>query len=211
MKSSFLSILLSVLAAISVAQNFELGINGGITHYSVHNFYSGAVYEDVNRYQTSANSVPVSASAMYNYKKFRFGVAVESNTISYKSTSVPDYGGLIDPPSYQYNVHQTPVKLVVNRVAQFKKLSGYVGLSGLYSFMKTQSKVIFPPGSGTETSVSHSGNGIGFAAQAGATYFITKHIGFNTELSGRYNNFPSGPLDKNIISVPVSVGFRYKL
>ncbi len=211
MKSTFFSILLSVLAAISVAQTFEFGINGGITRYTVHNFYAGTEFENATHFQTSVNSVPISASVMYNYKKFQFGMAVERNTITYKSMTEPDFGGIFDPVSFQYTVHQTPVKLVVNRVVHMKKLSGYVGLSGLYSFTKTQSKIIYPPSWGSENTQNNAGNGIGFAAQAGANYFITKHIGFNAEVSGRYNTFPTGALDKNIISVPVTIGFRYKL
>ena len=201
MKSSFLSILLSVLAAISVAQNFEFGINGGLASYAVHNVYSKGVYNNVNLYQSSVISVPVSASVLYDYKKLQLGAAIETSTINYKSRYEPDFGIL---PYITLNniVHETPVKLFANKVFKLKKVVGYVGLSGLYNFLKTPANEF--------NQASHT-TSIGFGAQAGATYFISKHIGFNAEVSGRYNSFPSGPLDKNTFSFPASLGFRYKL
>ena len=201
MKSSFLSILFSILAAISVAQNFELGLNADLADYSVHNIYSKGVYNNVTLYQSSVIAVPLSASVLYNYKKFQFGAAIETSTINYKSRYQPDFG-ILPYITLNNRVHETPVKLFANKLLHFKKIEGYVGLSGLYNFLKS---------AGNEFVQTSHTSSIGFGAQAGATYFISKHIGLNAEISGRSNNFPAGPLDKNIITVPVTIGFRYKL
>ena len=152
-------------------------------------------------YQSSVIAVPLSASVLYNYKKFQFGAAIETSTINYKSRYQPDFG-ILPYITLNNRVHETPVKLFANKLLHFKKIEGYVGLSGLYNFLKS---------AGNEFVQTSHTSSIGFGAQAGATYFISKHIGFNAEISGRSNNFPAGPLDKNIITVPVTIGFRYKL
>ena len=211
MKKSFLAILLSALAATASAQNFEFGLNGGLANYTVHNVYEGSSYQDFNHFQSSIVSTVMSLQAMYLFKNYQVGIAIESNTLSYKSIVRPDIPiGFELFPVFQYTDHQTPVKLFINRVFKFKKLEAYGGLSAEYIFTKNQSKIIAPPSPANEQTTQNTTRLAG-ALQAGATYFITKHIGINAEVAGEYNNFPAGTLDKNIFSVPVTLGVRYKL
>ncbi len=198
------------MTAGASAQNFEFGADGGLVDYSVHNVYMASSYADFNHYQTSVTAPILSARAMFVYKNYQFGMTVEDRTLSYKCDIYPDImPAIADANTFQYTMHELPVKLFVNRLVRLHKFELYGGLSVAYVFSKLDSKIVFPPSYGDEE--IQKSIRITASLQVGATYFFTRHLGINAEVACEENNFAAGPLDKNVFSFPVLVGVRYKL
>ena len=212
MKKIFFLIAVLLAATCSFAQKFELGLNGGLVSHSVHTVYSAGGVQDFARFQTRITSPVVSLKGMYVTKHYQCGIRADYTILIYKSQDYPEMPhGLVTPISRQYRTREVLAALFVNRVFHFHKFAATAGFSAGYVFSNTSGKIIDPPSWGDGYMKLASQNTLTAALNVDATYFVTKRIGVNAELSGELCNYPTGPLDKNLIAFPVTLGVRYKL
>jgi hypothetical protein len=210
MKDIIFSILILSATASSFAQKFELGINGGLAHYNIHDSPQGFDYLNFTGFQSSVIAPSISLKGMYIYKHYRFGIDAGYRVLTYKYIREPEAGWIfLATTTNKTTIREIPMNIFVNRTVTFNRLEVYGGFSAGYVLVDAKTEVLSPagwPGSGR-----HSDGRLTGGIQAGATFFVTKRLGINAEVQGVYNNFPAGPLDHNTISVPVSIGIRYKL
>lgn len=210
MRSTLFAIAIMASAATVKAQKFEFGLSGGVASYSVHDNYMGIAYQDFKHFQSAVVAPIAGLKAIYNTGKYQVGLGVEGSSFSYKCIRYPEAGPFMSPmPVVQFKTLEMPVSLFANRVIKARAFVLYGGLSVQYIVSNTQPKVIYPPAMENGGNIANSR--IGGAAQAGATWFVTKHLGINAEVAAQYSRPAAGPLDKNKVIVPAMLGIHYKL
>ena len=117
-----------------------------------------------------------------------------------------------------------PIRLGINREVHLGRFVTYLGCSAGYIFVPQiqgynfDEKEFLSPSAVTTISsdrnpfAKNSFFGLSAGAQIGATYFITKHFGVNTEFQADYLRFNQGSIiSTHSYSFPITLGLRYKL
>ena len=214
MKKSIIALLV-FLASASYAQNFEIGINGGIGWNTL-----PPNTRIIGSTNSSEKGSPPSFAGMlkvaYNYNKWRFGLETGYLTLSYKFRGLQYYyinGQLVE----MFSPYQTatlgnpaiPVKIFADRKKSWNHYEIYGGISAGYVFL-THSFIPpaefqpfpTPPNHGTGTTVG---------LHTGATYYFNKHIGINAEIQGNYMVLKNKNREYRLYEFPATIGIRYKL
>jgi hypothetical protein len=192
MKYLFLPMLLFITNSL-FAQNFLLGINGGLMHDAVHNTTQGSIIEDADKFQDHVISPDVSIKAMYVHNHYQYGIAVDYRTLSYKINYIDEIWGQAEFIKLQFKDQDIPLKLFINRTIQLNHVELYGGISLGYVFISET----------FGSTVQHPNSAVG-DLHIGVTYFVTKKVGINLELAGEYINYP--PLNQEDHSFPPYLG-----
>jgi hypothetical protein len=227
MKAIFFSTLLLFIAAVSFAQKFEIGVNGGAAISNVVSSKSLPEGEGTVSKEWPLIDIPsVSVKAMLTRNLWKYGISIDYSVFSYRvprSSAIIDRvfspGTNIDEFYEQLRKHDEatygtktisyiPVKLFANRTfARNKHREIYGGLSAGYIFIvKTET-----PQTASSSFKNNHTAGYSAGLQFGATYFVSKRIGINAEINGDYMNITSGQSNFTVITIPVTLGVRYKL
>jgi hypothetical protein len=199
-----LSAALLLLTVPVYAQHFEAGISGGVVKNSLHNVWFGSNnFDDFTYFQSSVITPIVTVKVIYVSKYYQLGIDAGCRTLFFKNHEYIKY----DVITYQTTNNDLPVKLFLNRRLCFKHIDVYGGIYGAYIINHSHKQNTIIPG---DVYNQHD-NRLAAGLQIGATYFITKHVGINAEVSIEHNNYPSGPLDNNKFSFPVSLSLRYRI
>jgi hypothetical protein len=208
MRTLLLSVL--ILAATSLhAQHFQIGIDGG----AVYGSKPAIVGEqfDNNQHRFIAGGI----RAMYDCHHWQCGVSIGYRTNSF-SGSFHFYGDDFstlpppDPKPIKFSVSQKeiPLRLFINRKIAFKRLETYIGPFIGYTFAVDKIVVSVP----NEPYPTYHHDWLVGGVQVGATYFVTKRLGINVELSGEYNVRSGSKKDEYAkYSFPATLGIRCKL
>lgn len=194
------------------AQKFEIGVNGGIGYNT-----TPAISETYTSVNSSAQAPPASVAGMlklaYNYKKWQFGIEAGYINLTYKFWGKQYY--IINSQIVElYNQPEKgtlgnpaiPVKLFTDRKIVFKHSEIYGGISAGYVLLTNG---FIPPAEFNQVVPSKHGNGFTAGIQAGATYFVTKHIGINAEFQGNYMALSLDGTKYNLFEFPETLGIRY--
>jgi hypothetical protein len=204
------------------AQNFEFGANGGTVLYH-------SIADQVAHADNSKNTLPTANARLYlNKKKWQFGVSFDYRSFAeiFRSRFSLNY----DPsaPSYpipmysfdtvRYLTNNKTLSVLAFRVVNCHSFQFYFGFSAGYGISTTRTYGVEEI---TNSSASHyayttsqscyQANMIG-----GCTWYMTKHLGFNTEV-GKYLCWTASDLKYGTIQqqyevcFPVTFGLRYRL
>lgn len=206
-----LLLLLMVLPMMAQAQNFEFGVNGGL---SLHTRPAG------NRYtwqEDTKASYYLSARANLKLPRYRLGIGVEM--VNIRQTNNLSY-------NYTYEVQNNIAKPLIvphaylNRT--FNRSNGYAYIGAMLgaAIAKTGVNVWQYTTAGTTsgyTTEYFSVTGLTGGLQAGWMFTIARNLGLNTEAAVRLTNFkyePPTPTPDNryryrVFYFPFSVGLRY--
>lgn len=203
--------LLMMLPVMAQAQNFEFGVNGGL---SLHARPAG------NRFTWQEDpkaSYYLSARANLKLPRYRFGVGVEMVNIRQVNTLLYNY---------TYEVENNIAKPLVvphaflNRTFDMSNGYAYVGAMLGAAIAKTGVNVLqysSPNVVSGYTTEYFSVTGLTGGLQAGWMFNIVKNLGLNTEAAVRLTSFkyePPTPAPDNryryrVFYFPFSVGLRY--
>jgi hypothetical protein len=220
MRNFVFLILMLLVATNSSAQKFEFGLNGGVFNRQS----SSISYDHWSVYHTEhilpGNNTILSASVMYNYKKWQAGISADYFSFIYYNFARSVWGV---SGGYTYNATITeivvPVKIFLSRKIVFSKLEAYGGLHCGYVIVanrKEEISVIFASG------INPHKYGFTTGLNIGATYFINKKIGADIQLGADYIPVALGHAPDNIdyasnkgkytvLQFPLTLGIRYKL
>jgi hypothetical protein len=214
MKPILLSAFALLLVQTASAQKIEFGANGGISYNTAPQVYTQGAEAYVNR-KASELTLAGSIEAKYIRHAWEYGVKVEYRELSYQEQPLfwllnqylPMGIGPVDYNKADIAKPAIPVKLFVNRRVNFHRLETYGGLSGGFVFVTNSHDPNFS--TGYEKRINGAGYCLGL--QIGGTYFVSKHIGVNAEISADYMNLTAEHNNYRLLACLPSLGVRYKL
>ena len=208
--NKLVSILLLALLTITAAnaQNFEVGANSGVTF----NKWTGNnVSNPFSERQNTDQLHTYTLALMKNTKKWQYGLSFlySYDAYTYSYTFIGDYyypsGIITQPPPMMVTAYtrDDAFRAFVKRKLTTGRFELYIGASA--GDLLTHSAY-------TEYSETQKTNSsfVTAGTQAGATWFATKHIGINAEVSDEYL-FTFNDAFKGQMVYRVTVGIRYRL
>ncbi len=224
MKKTIIAILVCA-AATANAQKFEIGFNGGIGMNT--NLKSAwHKYSVPSEYQPFPFLPVLSVKGIYNHKLWQYGLSLEYRRVAYlqkdfKAVDLYPQPTLLPGTCYEYfgpyryiaigSTPVIPVKIFVNRKIKLHRFETYAGLSAGYLFIENSHRK-FHINLESMTPNNNGYNALSVGVQAGTTYFLTKRLGLNAEMTGDYLRFHSlNYIPVQMFSFPLSAGICYKL
>jgi len=147
---------------------------------------------------------------MLSYTKWQYGVEADYRQLSYLSSASSFYVLQANPSYNTVFISRKAIPFIafVNRKITISHFEPYAGISVGY-LLATQCD---DPYALADVYYNHVvGNGVTGGVQAGATYFITNHLGINAEIKGDFMWLTLGAATYKLFDFPAMVGIRYKL
>lgn len=194
------------------AQKWELGLNGGIVWNTLPSYIEKTEYTAPSKLSLMGN-----VKLMRNFKKWQVGLSVSAMQLTYINKMqfwLEDMSTPFSEEPFGDKVVMAnpavPVTLFVNRKVDFKRVELYGGLSAGYVYLSQRIKYFT---GATFQTYHNTGSGYTIGAQLGGTYYITRHIGLNGELSAAYlqlcmKNDYIGTY--HVWAFPATLGIRYR-
>ncbi len=213
------SILFISCYGYAIAQKLEFGLNVGVVKNSLpSDFTSDPIFGPSRGLINPTGNI----KGMLNLHHWQLGMSVGAMRLSYKMYDPREayFNGAninynIPPASYAGNGYKVLLanpavgfRLFFNRIVAVKrfKLYGGTGLGYLDIINKKQFN--------DDKTFRDNTGGVGFSAglQVGATYYASKHIGFNAEVAGDYLQLGVMPnsVGKFVSVFPFTAGIRYR-
>jgi hypothetical protein len=190
---------LLLLPLLSVAQKYEIGLNGGVAPNSI--FHVNTAYTEPLK--PNAALTNFSAKFAFNHKCWQLGLAIDYRKLR---ENYIDWRLFPGPGWSDNNVSQTitkaPVILFANRKLTLGRIESYAGLSAGYVLGHLDYFAPFD---------NSNGGGYAIGAQAGASWFVTKHVGINAEVGVDYIHLINDVNVSYVFSYPLMIGVRYRL
>lgn len=200
MKNIIICILfLSVLSSDSSAQKFEIGVSTGVS-FSNKISYNKNDPASVHGWGR-LNAPVVSIKGLRSMRLWQYGVSVDYLPYSVPYRGLPQMSYYPEQPVVIGRSYCVPFRVFFDRKFTISHFESYAGLSLGYVFWKN-----FEADDLTNTFTYTAGS------HAGTTYYVTRRLGINAEAAVDYIS-QSRPFAYNfdLISIPVTLGIRYKM
>ena len=209
MKKQLLLLCLLFVGISLSAQNFQIGIDGGVV-YNSKPAVVGDQYDN-NQHRSATGALDLK----FDRHKWQYGVNLGYRINSFSGSYYwwgDDFPGFPPPAptltTYKISQKEFPLKFCLDRKITFNHLETYIGPFLGFTFATSRFMVSAP---NEAYPVQHYNWLIG-GVQVGGIYFLTKRLGINVDLNAEYNAHSGSNKDEYPkYSFPATIGIRYRL
>ena len=214
MKRYLQLLLFTAIAVTTQAQQFEIGLSGGAGFNTIPRF---GYRETEILFRTAPTNSPVATIVgAFNFKKWQPGFAIEWREAAYQ-TSLNNNPGDRTFAAHSINYFYInnssaiiPVKIFLDRKIIHGRFELTTGLSASYLFIANYNNEYFGSDAFRFSKAGSFGYAVG--ARAGATCFLSKHIGVSVALNADHANIHqlySGPAHMQYYTVTTGIKYRF--